>query len=98
MKVFETLPESEKKAHREAIAKAKAKKKAKVNSTASLSVSQVEQTKSTAIVSEISPLTSNNVEVPCELALTFREIKSTKKVERKTTTDSDTWIRVVKPC
>ena len=97
MKIFKTLPESEQKARKEAIAKAKAEKKAKINSTTS-SKSQVDQTESTANVSDISSLPSNNTEIPSELAPTFREIMATKKVEKKTTVDGVTWIRVVKPC
>jgi hypothetical protein len=72
IKVFKTLLESEQKARREAIAKAKAERKAQVNAASSTSsTSQSGQTESTASVSDISSLTSNNVEVPSELALTF---------------------------
>eukprot|EP00957_Ditylum_brightwellii_P059608 4525217-Ditylum_brightwellii.AAC.1 len=71
MKVFKTLPESKQKACREAISKAKAEKKAKVNAVSTSSTSQSDQTESTVSVSDISLLTSNNVEVPSELAPTF---------------------------
>ena len=95
MRFFKDLPESEQKARREAVAKAKAEKQANIVSALA---SQSEQTESTASVSDVFSLASNNVEVPSELAPTFREIMAAKKVERKTTSDGDTWIRVVKPC
>ena len=36
--------------------------------------------------------------VPSDLAPTFREIMSTSKIDKKTSADGDTWIRIVKPC
>ena len=96
MRFFKELPESEQKARREAIAKAKAERKAKINHTSGSQSEQ--QTESTVSVSDVSSLTSNNVEVPNELAPTSREIMAAKKIEKKTTSDGDTWTRVVKPC
>ena len=82
-KIFKTLPESEQKARREAIAKAKkAKRNANINAT------------------QIVPSDpeSNTMTVPADLAPTFREIMSAAKIDKKTSADGDTWLRIVKPC
>ena len=82
-RIFKTLPESEQKARREAIAKAKkAKRKANINAT--------------QIVPSVPE--GNTMTVPADLAPTFREIMSASKIDKKTSADGDTWIRVVKPC
>jgi hypothetical protein len=93
IKIFKTLPESEQKARKEAIAKAKAqrKKSAHVNSTIS------EGTGTTASDS-VSSLTSSAIDIPAEFEPTFREIMAASKIEQKVADNGDKWIRVVKPC
>ena len=36
--------------------------------------------------------------VPANLAPTFREIMSAAKIDKKSSADGDTWLRIVKPC
>ena len=76
------------------IAKAKTKRKPKIDAS---SRSQADQTKSATSSNDILSLTSNNVDVPLELAPTFWEIMAAKKVEKKTTAYGDTWICMIKP-
>ena len=83
-RIFKTLPESEQKARREAIAKAKEARNAQVNAVHSSS-------------NDVPPNQDNNVfSVSSELAPTFREIMSASKIEKKASADGDTWIRIVK--
>jgi len=82
-KIFKTLPESEQKARREALAKAKkAKRDANINAT--------------QIVP--SDPDGTTMTVPVDLAPTFREIMSASKIDKKNSADGDTWLRIVKPC
>ena len=91
---FKLLPESEQKARKEAIAKAKVEKKknASINSASPTTPS------GSTTASDNTTSSQGSIDVPSELEPTFREIMAAKKVERKTTADGDTWIRVVKPC
>ena len=83
-KIFKTLPVSEQKARCEAIAKAKEARNAQVNAVHSSS-------------NDVPPNQDNNVfSVSSELAPTFREIMSASKIEKKSSADGDTWIRIVK--
>jgi len=84
-KIFKTLPVSEQKARREAIAKAKeSKRNSKVNAT---------QSSSNVVPTNQE---SNVFTVSSDLAPTFREIMSASKIEKKASADGDTWIRIVK--
>jgi len=86
-KIFKTLPEPEQKARRETIAKAKqSKRNAKINAAHSSN-------------NDMPPNQETNVlTVPSDLAPTFRELMSASKIDKKTSADGDTWIRIVKPC
>jgi len=85
-KIFKTLPKTEQKAHREAIARAKETKRN----------TQVNATQSSSNVMPTNP-ESNVFTVSSDLAPTFREIMSASKIEKKESADGGTWIRIVKP-
>jgi len=86
-KIFKTLPETEQKARREAIAQAKkSKRNAKFNAA---------QSSNNVVPSNHD---SNVLTVPSDLAPTCREIMSASKIDKKTSAAGDTWIRIVKPC
>ena len=96
-KLFNTLPESEQKARREARSKAKQAREAKVNNTTAQDSQSDTTNGSTSGNSTISTITNQTVDVPSNLAPTFREIMAASKVETKKSADGDTWIRIVKP-
>lgn len=95
MKLFKNLPEKEQAARQKVQKKAKAKRKqAKLNATKGKNDTDSDSTSPTVQSSD-----SNNSdiqEVPKELAPTFREIMSAKKIETKKSADGDTWIRACK--